>query len=393
VARASAHIDLGAITANAATLRASLDRGVELCAVVKADAYGHGAVPSACAALRGGADRLAVVSGREALDLRVAGVDAPLLVLGALDDAELEMALEADADVSAWTPEFAACLRGRPDARVHVKLDTGLGRLGTRNSAAADRVVRMLGDRVVGLWTHLATADDLGPDGSAFCDEQLTRFRAWALPHRTRRPSLRLHAANSAAALARADAHFDMVRCGIALYGVDPFGVGPERHGLRPALSLRSHVAAVKPCAAGESVGYGRTFVAQRATRVATIPLGYGDGWRRSLSNNADVVIRGRRHPLVGTVSMDNVTADLGSGSDVRVGDEAVLLGAGITAEEVARRAGTIANEVTTGLLPRTERVYEASDDRRRRPGVVAWGSPRAITSSRTVAGSRNRSP
>jgi alanine racemase len=165
-----------------------------------------------------------------------------------------------------------------------------------------------------------------------------------------------VHAANSAATLRDPATHFDMVRVGVAIYGLDPFGQDAAARELEPALALVSRVAAVKRCARGESVGYGRRFVAERDTVIATVPVGYGDGWRRALTNNADVLIGGRRFPVVGTVSMDNVTVDVGPDGGVAVDDEAVLLGGEITAEEIARRLGTINYEVTTGLLPRAER-------------------------------------
>lgn len=352
--RAQARVDLAAIERNSARLRGVLPAGTALCAVVKAEGYGHGAVASARAALTGGATWLAVVTGREAARLRAAGIAVPILAMGALDDDELAIALEAGADIAAWSPRFVAKLGDRP-ARVHVKLDTGLGRLGTRDPAQADATIAALGDRAVGLWTHFATADE---PGDAFFAQQLERFRAWALPHQAARPELLLHAANSAATLRDPAAHFDLVRCGIAVYGLDPFGEDAAAQGLEPALELRSYVATLKACAPGESAGYGRRFVAQRPTRIATLPIGYGDGWRRGLSDNAEVVIRGRRYPLVGTVSMDNVTVDVGLQSDVRPGDAALLIGGGISAEEVARRLGTINYEVTTGLMARTLRAY-----------------------------------
>jgi alanine racemase len=382
VPRAEARVDLLAIERNAALVRGRLSQATALCAVVKADGYGHGAVPSARAALAGGATWLGVVTGREAAQLRAAGIEAPILAMGALDEEELAIALEARADVAAWSPRFVAKLGDRP-ARVHVKLDTGFGRLGTRDPEQADATVAALGERAVGLWTHFATADERG---DAFFGEQLARFAAWALPHRLRRPELLLHAANSAATLRSTDAHFDLVRCGIALYGLDPFGEDARAVGLEPALQLRSYVATLKPCAAGESAGYGRRFVCREPTRIATLPIGYGDGWRRGLSNNAEVVIRGRRYPLVGAVSMDNVTIDVGLDSDVRPGDEALLIGGGISAEEVARRLGTINYEVTTGLLPRTLRAYHrggAAVDEAAQPVAPAGaGDPASPTAS-----------
>jgi alanine racemase len=361
MARAQARVDLAAVAANCRRLRHALTGGAELCAVVKADGYGHGAVACASAALEAGASWLAVATASEAAELRAGGIGAPrILVVGALTDEELEVAVDARADVAAWSPHFVEKIAGR--ARIHVKLDTGMGRLGTRDPAEADATIAAAGDHLAGLWTHFATADERG---DTFFGEQLDRFRAWAVPHKERRPDLLLHAANSAATLRDPAAHFDLVRCGVAIYGLDPFGEDPAAEGLRPALELRSYVAELKPIAAGESTGYGRRFVASAPTTIATLPIGYGDGWRRALTNNADVVIGGRRYPLVGTVSMDNVTADVGADPEVGRGDEAVLIGDGILAEEIARRMETINYEVTCGLLPRVPRVYH-------RDGAVA---------------------
>ena len=181
-------------------------------------------------------------------------------------------------------------------------------------------------------------------------------------PLREAHPQIVVHAANSAATLRDAAAHFDLVRTGIAIYGLDPFGEDPLARELEPALELSSYVAAVKAVATGESVGYGRRFVAGAPTHVATVPIGYGDGVRRALTNNAELLVRGKRRALVGTVSMDNVTLDVGAAAAAAVGDEAILIGAQgderITAEDVARRLGTINYEVTCGLLPRVPREY-----------------------------------
>jgi alanine racemase len=338
--RALAKVDLGAIERNCARLPKPL------CAVVKANGYGHG--PVAGAALAGGATWVAVATADEARELREQGVDAPVLVMGALTRAELQVALDADADVVAWTDEVAEAA-----PRVHVKLDTGMGRLGTKERDEALRLAER--PNVVGLMTHFATADELD---DRFFSTQLDAFRAFV--EAVGRDDLLVHAANSAAALRDPASHFDMVRCGIAVYGMDPFHADPAAHGLEPALSLHTWVAAVRRFAPGDSAGYGRRWTADEPCWVATIPIGYGDGWRRGLTNDCDVLIRGRRHPLVGTVSMDNVTAALGADTDVRVGDPAVLIGRQgeerILAEEVARRLGTINYEVTTGLLPRVRR-------------------------------------
>jgi alanine racemase len=340
--RAVATINLGAIERNCARLPKPL------CAVVKADAYGHG--PVAEAALAGGAQWLAVAAAEEARALREHGVDAPILVMGALTGEELRVAVEADAEVVAWTDEVADAA-----PRIHVKLDTGMGRLGTKDRELALRLAAR--PNVTGLMTHFATADD--PSDDLF-EAQLAAFADFV--DAVGRDDLTVHAANSAAALREPASHFDLVRCGVAIYGMDPFGEDPSRQELEPALSLRSWVAAVRRFEGGDSAGYGRRWTAAEPTWVATVPIGYGDGWRRGLSNNCDVLVRGRRHPVVGTVSMDNVTVSLGPETDVAVGDEVVLIGAQgderILAEEVARRLDTINYEVTCALTPRVRRDY-----------------------------------
>jgi alanine racemase len=346
--RALARVDVGAIERNCARLAAL----APLCAVVKADGYGHGAVRAARAAQAGGAAWLAVATANEAAELRAAGLAGPLLVMGALAPPELAVALGAQADIVAWREDFVASLPA--DARVHVKLDTGMGRLGTRDPDEASRVVAALGDRCVALMTHFATADE---DDAAFLDAQLAEFSAWIARH----PGLQVHAANSAAAIRRPDARFDMVRCGIAIYGMDPFHRDPAAHGLEPALELVSYVAEVKRCEPGQSAGYGRRFIADRATWLGTIPIGYGDGYRRALTNNAEVLIEGRRFPVAGTVSMDNITLDLGPDPPPR-GAEAVLIGARagerILAEDLAARLGTINYEITCGIGARVPREH-----------------------------------
>jgi alanine racemase len=364
--RALARVNLCAIERNVARLARDAP-GATICAVVKADGYGHGMVPCARAALRGGATWLAVATALEARALREGLGDdgVRILVLGALSDEELPIALDAGADVSVWTPERAAAMAaaGRP-ARVHVKLDTGLGRLGTREAEEADAVVETVAQadalELAGAWTHFATADERG---DAFFGEQLARFKAWAEPVRAAHPGVLLHAANSAALLRDAASHFDLVRPGVAIYGLDPFGEDPAQRDLEPALELASYVAALKPAQPGASAGYGRRWVAQRETLVATVPIGYGDGYRRALSNKGEALIHGRRIALVGTVSMDNVTFDVGAaGLGAKLGDDVVLLGAQgaeqITAEDLARLMDTINYEVTTGLTARVPRLH-----------------------------------
>src|SRR3954466_16132074 len=362
VERALARVKRAAIEANCSLLRSKLADGAQLCAVVKAGGYGHGAAECARAALRGGATWIAVATADEAAELRGAGIDARLLVMGALTRTDLETALNADADISVWTSELLEAVAGNRAARVHVKLDSGMGRLGTKDpgeaKALCDRAAES--DQLAGVWTHFATADERGDE---HFPEQLRVFTAVAEAVKARHPGTIAHAANSAATLRDGAAHFDMARCGVAIYGLDPFQRDPDEQGLRPALSLHSYVAAVKRFDPGDSAGYGRTWTASAPTYVATIPIGYGGGWRRALSNNADLLIRGRRHPLVGTVSMDNITAELGRETDVVVGDEVVLIGEQggerILAEEVARRLDTINYEVTCGIGRRVRYLHE----------------------------------
>jgi alanine racemase len=360
--RALARVSRAAVEANCALLRSKLAEGSQLCAVVKAGGYGHGAAECARAALRGGAAWIAVATADEAAELRSAGIDARLLVMGALTRDDLDTALNADADISVWTSELLDA--AGPAARVHVKFDSGMGRLGTRDpdeaKALCDRAAE--GGRLAGVWTHFATADERGDE---YFPGQLERFRDVAGAVKARHPGTLAHAANSAATLRDAAAHFDLVRCGVAIYGLDPFQRDPGEHGLTPALSLHSYVAAVRRFEPGDSAGYGRRWQASEPTWVGTIPIGYGDGWRRALTNNCDLLVRGRRHPLVGTVSMDNITVDLGVGGDedVEPGDEVVLIGSQgserILAEEVAGRLGTINYEVTCGIGRRVRYLHE----------------------------------
>ena len=364
--RAVARIDFEAVRANCARLKSELREGAELCAVVKADGYGHGADGCANAALAGGATRLAVATAAEAEQVGRRLQHIPLLTMGALTAEEVDVVLSAGSEVAVWREGFRALLaararaQGRP-ARVHVKHDSGMGRLGNPDpeevlglarACAADPSLEL-----AGVWTHFATADE--PD-SPFFDEQLDRFEAVAAAVRAEFPNAIAHAANSAAVFRDRRSHFDMARCGVAIYGLDPFQGDPAERGLAPALSLRSYVADVKRFAAGASAGYGQRWRAPRETWVGVVPLGYGDGVRRGLGDNAEVLVRGRRRPLVGTVSMDNVTIDLGPETEVEPGEEAVLIGAqgedAIRAEDLAARLDTINYEVTCGISARVPR-------------------------------------
>jgi alanine racemase len=321
--------------------------------------------------LGAGARALAVATAQEAGELRRAGIDAPLLVLGAISDEELPMAIAAEAALTVWDLGFVeklrvAATRAGREVQVHVKLDTGLGRLGTRvptHAVAVADAVRAARPalRLTGAMTHFATADgDLD-----FAADQIARFapfveRLRSLPGGA---DLTVHASNSAGALRLPGARFDMVRAGIALYGGDPMNRDPAEHGLEPALALRTYVAAVKPIAPGESTGYGRHFIADHETLMATLPIGYGDGIpTRALANNCEVLINGSRYPLRGMVSMDNITVDVGPRPEVAVGDIATIIGYDgaerQTAEDLAARIGTINYEIFCWISRRVPRVY-----------------------------------
>ena len=364
--RAVARIDFDAVRANCARLKSELREGAELCAVVKADGYGHGADGCANAALAGGATRLAVATAAEAEQVGRRLQHIPLLTMGALTASEVDVVLSAGSEVAVWREGFRQLLadraraQGRP-ARVHVKFDSGMGRLGTSDAGEVMSLARACAAdpslELAGVWTHFATADELD---SAFFEQQLGRFETVAAAVKAEFPGTIAHAANSAAVFREPRAHFDMVRCGVAVYGLDPFQGDPAERGLVPALSLRSYVADVKRFEAGASAGYGQRWKAAADTWVGVVPLGYGDGVRRGLSDNADVLVQGRRQPLIGTVSMDNITIDLGPETAVEPGEEVVLIGAqgedAILAEEVARRLETINYEVTCGISARVPR-------------------------------------
>ena len=370
--RALARVNLAAIERNVARLRSGLAPGTGLCAVVKANGYGHGALPVARAALDAGAQLLAVATAEEAAELRAGGIEAPVLVMGAISEQELPVALAAGGELVAWTERFVADVEGalsrrrrRPGRRSGCTSSStpGMGRLGTRDVAAAVAVAERIAAagpalELAGAMTHFASADE-DPE---FTAQQVERFEPFVRALRERWPGIVVHAANSAATLRAPASHFDLVRCGIAMYGCDPMNVDPDAYGLEPVLELSSYVAAVKRAAPGESAGYGRRFIAEAETWIATVPIGYGDGIRRALTNNCDVLIAGRRHPLVGTVSMDNITVDVGVPDAVAVGNRVTIIGRDgdgrQTAEEIARRIGTINYEILCGLSTRVPRAY-----------------------------------
>ena len=360
-----AEIDLDALETNVRALQKYVGPRVEIIAVVKANAYGHGAVPVARAALAAGAKRLAVHRVQEGIELRRAGIRAPILLLGYAPLPTAPQVVRYHLTPTVITREFAEALAATASTPVpvHVKIDTGLSRYGVLPEEAVD-FVRMLQRlprvHVEGIYTHFATADEADP---AYVQQQLNTFRAvlQALDASGIRVPFR-HACNSAATLAFPEAHFDAVRPGIAMYGIPPSEERPSPIPLRPVMTLKSRVARVRTLPPGRSIGYGRTFTTERVTRVALVPVGYGDGYHRLLSNRGQVLIRGQRARILGRVSMDQIVVDVSHLPRVGMEEEVVVIGRQgedeITAVEVARWAETIHYEVVTGLLPRVPRVY-----------------------------------
>jgi alanine racemase len=357
--RALALVDLGAIRHNVAHLQAQLPPGGMVCAVVKANGYGHGAVPAARAALQAGASWLGVATVTEAEELREAGLAVPVLVFGAMTGAELVRAVAADAHVVAWSAAFTEAARAA-GAAVHVKFNSGMGRLGVGEAKALELAAAAAAgpSRLVGLMSHFATADE---DDQAFFYEQLRRYTAMAAEFRRLYPHVLRHTANSAATLREPRAHFDMVRNGIAVYGLDPSNRDPDAHGLRPAMRWSSYLAGERIVQPGESVGYGRRFVAERPTRVGIVPIGYADGVNRALTNRGEVLIAGRRCRITGTISMDQLTVTLPDDA-CRLGDEVVFIGTSaderLLCEDMAQLLGTINYEIVCDVSPRTVRRY-----------------------------------
>ena len=364
-------IDLDAVGHNVRLLRPP---SAELMAVVKADGYGHGDAAVARAALEAGATRLGVSLVEEGLSLRERGISAPILVLTEFPAGSEKEALERGLTPTVYTDEGvagvaeAARALGRP-ARVHLKLDTGMHRVGLwppEDAPAFARRVLDAGLELEGLWTHFADSE-LDDTGTL---EQLARFRvaADALLAARIGPGV-LHAANSGATIRFPRTHLDLVRPGAAVYGLDPGGGLAEPFGLRPALSWRSAVTMVKRLPTGSRLSYGGRYALEREATIATVPVGYDDGFPRQLGGRAEVLIGGRRHRVVGTVTMDQILVDCGD-DPVSSGDEVVLIGTQgderIPVEEIAERAGTIARQIATGIGGRVPREYPAADGRPR---------------------------
>jgi alanine racemase len=368
-----AEIDLDAIAFNIRAFKRHVGEKVKLIAVVKANAYGHGAIPVAESALAAGAEMVAVHRMLEGVELRKAGIQAPILILGYTPSDGADLAATWQLTPSLTTLEFAQALSARATALglkipVHIKVDSGMSRYGLMPEEVIEflqSIIGLPGISLEGLFTHFATADSADQSHTR---QQLSVFNE--IRTTTRQAGFEfplVHAANSAAMLNLPEAHFDAVRPGIAMYGLDPSNEWAPPFEIHPALTLKSLVSRVRLLPAGAGVSYGRTYLTSRPTLAALVPVGYGDGFHRILSNKGSVLIRGRRAPILGRVCMDQFVVDVSGIPEVQQDDEVVLVGqqgqARIRAEEVALLAGTLNYEVTTSLLPRVARLYYTSNE------------------------------
>lgn len=366
-------VDLSAIAANLRVFSAHLPPQTKLLAVVKANGYGHGALPVAKKALENGAYGLAVAFLGEAVTLRDSGIEAPILVMGYTAPDYAEEAVKRNISVTVYQPEVmdaleqAAVRCGLP-ARVHIKLDTGMGRIGVRDGDGAlweliDRMVHSPWLEWEGMFTHYATADEEDPSLFSIQNERFhsildqIKQRGYSLPPL-------VHASNSAAAAVFPEQSFSLIRLGISLYGLHPssYTAKTMKLPLTEALSLKTRVSHVKILPADQPVSYGATYMTRAVERIATLPIGYGDGYSRRLSNKGQVLIRGKRAPIIGRVCMDQIMVNVTHLPEVSVGDEAVLIGRQgdeyIGADEVAGWLDTINYEVTCMIGSRVPRVY-----------------------------------
>lgn len=363
-----AEINLVNISHNIKAFRAHIPEPTRLMAVVKAEGYGHGAVEVGRAALAAGADWLSVALVEEGIRLRQAGLAAPILILGYLPPDAMNAVFQyhltpgiVDLSTAAMLEDEAR--RQRRKIGVHVKLDTGMGRLGPRDAAGLDLVRRVTSSthlELEGVYTHFAAADE---EDKGFTLAQLDKFKSLVETIKKDKPRVIAHCANSAASIEVPDSYMDMVRIGISLYGLYPSAQVKRLVDLRPAMSLHTNVAYVKDVPEGTPISYGRTHVTSRPSRIATLPVGYADGYMRLLSGKAHVLIRGERVPLLGRVCMDYMMADITDLPGVEAGEPVVLFGnqggQQISVDELAEIAGTINYEVVCAVSGRVPRYYQ----------------------------------
>ncbi len=357
-------VDLGAIEGNVRYFLEST--GKQFMAIVKAEAYGHGALQIAQTACNAGASWLGVARAGEALELRAAGIDKPIFLLGWTPPARMEALIKANVSLTFWSEaQLGDILRAAEKvggrANVHLKIDTGMSRVGVRPEEAshlAQEAVQIPSVHLEGVFTHFARADESDP---ATTDSQLRMFREIVSSWESSglRPPL-VHCANSAAALRRPETWYDLVRVGIAMYGLHPSSVCKLPGVVRPALMWKSRLSQVKVLPPGRGISYGHIYTTASEEMIGTVPVGYADGFRRVEGN--EVLVRGKRVPVVGQVTMDQIMVQLDGLPDAQPGDEVVIIGAQdgerISAEDVADRWGTINYEVTCAIMKRVPRVY-----------------------------------
>ena len=360
-------VDLNALKANFTALKKRLPSGTKTMVAVKANAYGHGLVPVSKKLVSCGADYLGVACVDEALILRQSGIKMPILNLGAFLKADVKAMVTWDisATVADWASakllDAGAAKLGRK-AKVHVKVDTGMGRIGCWHEEADDLIIKLCALShldIEGMFTHFPVADS----DESFTRSQIAMFCALVDKLQIQGVQIPLkHTANSMAVVGFKDAHFNLVRPGLAVYGMYPSDDLMKAIDLKPVLSFKTKVVYLKEVSKGRSISYGRTHVTPKKTKIATLPVGYGDGYNRLLSNKGQVLIHGRLCPVVGVVCMDQTMVDVGHLKDVKVGDEVVLigsqLGCSIRAEDIARTCHTIPYEVICWISPRVPRVY-----------------------------------
>jgi alanine racemase len=369
-----AEIDLRALRFNYEGVRKRVGPGVRIMGIVKANAYGHGIVEVSRALVRFGVDYLGVGFAEEGIALRKAGVACPILVLGGVLGRQISDFLQHRLDITISSIEVARQVaeevrrsNAGTAADVHLKIDTGMERIGVKSENAPkfiDDVSRLPGINVRGLYSHFATADEAD---KSFAKEQLKRFDVVvAAAHRAGRTIPYIHIANSGAILDIPGSYHTMVRPGIMLYGVYPSKESGRGVPLRPVLSLRSNVVFIKEVPPGTSVSYGRRYTTAKATRIATVPVGYGDGYPRRLSDAANVLIGGRPYPVVGTVCMDALMVDVGTDAPIHVGDDVTLIGpdngSQIGIWDLSDTVGTIPYEILTGIAARVPRIAHYSE-------------------------------
>lgn len=357
------------IRKNMRALCGMVPEGVGVMAVVKADGYGHGSAPVARAALEGGASMLAVASVAEGTEIRKSGIQAPILVLGAVSRDDVDEGTESGLIQTVCSPEMVeicekSAKEHKKQTKVHLKIDTGMGRIGVRNPAERDAVLRALAHsphvKLTGTFTHFSDADD-GPDGMEYTEHQYRIFRDMT---DILDAGVLRHCANSAVIHRRPDMAMDMVRAGISLYGYPPVETGLP---LKPCMRWTARISYVKEIPSGEYISYGRTFRSERPMRIATVTCGYGDGYHRCAGKAAEVLIRGKRASVVGRICMDQMMVDVTDIPDARMDDEVVLMGSSgpelITAEDLARWAGTISYEILLSAGSRVERIYDFNQE------------------------------